>query len=64
VRVALVSNAHYLCNNYTLFVTFGYLCTLSVRMCGINDPGHTCDECMVLVAESGMSEVVLEPCQP
>jgi hypothetical protein len=29
----------YLCSNYTLFVTFGYLWTLFVRMCGTIDPG-------------------------
>jgi hypothetical protein len=29
---------HYLCNNYTLFVTFGYLWTLFGRMCGTIDP--------------------------
>jgi hypothetical protein len=37
-RVALVSNRHYLCNKYSLFMIFGYLWTLYVRMCGINDP--------------------------
>jgi hypothetical protein len=55
---------HYLCNKYTLFVTFGYLWTLYVRMCGINDPGHTCDDYLVLLVKSGMIEVVPEPCQP
>jgi hypothetical protein len=32
---------HYLCNNCTLFVTFSYLWTLLVSMCGTIDPG-TC----------------------
>jgi hypothetical protein len=30
---------HYLCNKYTLFVTFGYMWTLLVRMCATIDPG-------------------------
>jgi hypothetical protein len=38
-RVVLVSDRHYLCNKYTLFITFGYLWPLYVRMCEINDPG-------------------------
>jgi hypothetical protein len=29
---------HYLCNNYTLFLTFGYLLTL-LAVCGTIDPG-------------------------
>jgi hypothetical protein len=29
---------HYLCNNYILFVTFGYLWTLLIRKCGTIDP--------------------------
>jgi hypothetical protein len=33
-------------------------------VCGINDPGHTCDENSILAKKSGMTEVVLEPCQP
>jgi hypothetical protein len=33
---------------YTLFVTFGYLGTVFVRMCGINVHGHTCDEYSIL----------------
>jgi hypothetical protein len=43
---------HYLCNNYILFVIFGYLWTLLVRVCGINDPGHTCDGYLVLLYQS------------
>jgi hypothetical protein len=30
---------HYLCNKYTLFMTFGYLLTLLVCMCWTIDPG-------------------------
>jgi hypothetical protein len=30
---------HYLCNNYSLFMTFGYLWTLLGRMCGTIDHG-------------------------
>jgi hypothetical protein len=47
---------HYLCNKYTIFMTFGYLWTLCVRVCGINDPGHTCDEYLVLLAKSSMTD--------
>jgi hypothetical protein len=36
-------------------VTFGYLRTLYVRVCGINEPGHTCEEYMVLFAKLGMT---------
>jgi hypothetical protein len=36
-------------------MTFGYLWRLYVHMCGINDPGHTCDEYLVLLAKSGMT---------
>jgi hypothetical protein len=32
-------------------------------MCGTIDPGHTYDEYMVLLAKSGMTEVVSESCQ-
>jgi hypothetical protein len=39
-RVALVSDRHYLCNKYILFVTFVYLRTLYVRVCGINSWTH------------------------
>jgi hypothetical protein len=46
---------HYLCNKYTLFMTFGYLWTLYVRVCGINDPGHSCDEYFGLLAKLSMS---------
>jgi hypothetical protein len=63
-RVTLVSDRHYLCIKYTIFVTFRYLWTLYVSVCAINDPGYTCDEYMVLLAKSGMIEVVPEPCQP
>jgi hypothetical protein len=45
---------HYSCN-YTLFETFGYLWTLLVRVCGINDPRHTCDDYLVLIAKPGMT---------
>jgi uncharacterized membrane protein YhaH (DUF805 family) len=38
-------------------VTFGYLWTLYVHVCGINDYEHTCDEYLVLLAKSGMIEV-------
>jgi hypothetical protein len=38
----------YLYNNCILFVTFGYLWVLFVRMCGTIDPGHTYDEYLVL----------------
>jgi hypothetical protein len=34
--------------SYTLIVTFGYMLTLLVRVCGINDIGHTCDEYSML----------------
>jgi hypothetical protein len=33
---------------------FGYLSTLLVRVCGINDPGHTCDAYLVFLVKSGM----------
>jgi hypothetical protein len=46
------------------FMTFDYLWTLYVRVCGINDPGHICDEYFILFTKSGMTEVVPEPCQP
>jgi hypothetical protein len=36
-------------------VTFGYLWTLYIRVCGINDHGHTCDEYLVLFTKSGMT---------
>jgi hypothetical protein len=55
---------YYLCNKYILFVTFVYPWTLFVPMCGTIDPGHTYDEYLVLLAKSGMTEVVLESCQP
>jgi hypothetical protein len=42
----------YLCNKYTLFVTFSYLWTLFVRICGTIDPRHTYDEYLVLLAKS------------
>jgi hypothetical protein len=32
-------------------------------VCDTNDPAHTCDEYLVLLAKLGMTEVVLEPCQ-
>jgi hypothetical protein len=50
----LVSDGYYLCNNYILFMTFSYLWTLYVRVCGINDHGHTCDEYLVLFTKLGM----------
>jgi hypothetical protein len=31
--------SHYLCNNYSLFMTFGYLWTLLGRICGTIDSG-------------------------
>jgi hypothetical protein len=34
-------------------MTFGYMWTLYVRVCGINDSEHTCDEYLVLVAKPG-----------
>jgi hypothetical protein len=48
---------HYLCYNYTLFVTIGYLWTFVVCVCGINDLGHKCDEYSVLVTKPGMTLV-------
>jgi hypothetical protein len=36
-------------------MTYGYLCTLFVRMYGTIDPGHTYGEYMVLLAKSGMT---------
>jgi hypothetical protein len=36
-------------------VIFGYLRTLFVRVCGINDLGHTCDEYSVLFTKSGLT---------
>jgi hypothetical protein len=36
-------------------MTFGYLWTLYVHVYGINDPGHTCDEYLVLLVKSGMT---------
>jgi hypothetical protein len=45
-------------------MTFGYLWTLYVCVCGINDPGHIYNEYLIVHAKSGMTEVVPEPCQP
>jgi hypothetical protein len=39
----------YSCDNYTLFMAFDITVNTFVRMCGINVPGHTCDEYLVLV---------------
>jgi hypothetical protein len=50
-----LSIRHYLCNNYIVFMIFGYLWELFVHMCRINDPRHTCDEYSVLFAKSGMT---------
>jgi hypothetical protein len=36
-------------------MTFGYLWTLYVRVRGINDTEHTCDEYLVLFAKAGMT---------
>jgi hypothetical protein len=36
-------------------VTFGYLSILYVRVCEINDPGHTCDEYLILLTKLGMT---------
>jgi hypothetical protein len=55
---------YYLCNKYILFVTFAYLWKLYVCVCEINDHEHTYDEYLVLLAKSGMIEVVSELCQP
>jgi hypothetical protein len=44
-------------------MTFGYLLTLYVRVCGINDLGHTCDEYLDLFSKLDMTEVVPELCQ-
>jgi hypothetical protein len=35
-------------------MTFVYLWTLYVCLCGINDSGHTCDEYLVLLAKLGL----------
>jgi hypothetical protein len=43
---------------------FGYQRTLYVCVCENIDLGHTCDEYLVLLAKSGMIEVVPELCQP
>jgi hypothetical protein len=40
------------------------ICEHFLSVCGINDPGHTCDEYLVLLAKSGMTEVVTELCEP
>jgi hypothetical protein len=40
-------------------MTFVYLRTLYIRVCGINYPRHTCDEYFVLLAKSGMTLVHL-----
>jgi hypothetical protein len=40
-------------------MTFSYLWTLYIRVCGINDPGHTYDEYLVLFTKLGMIEVVI-----
>jgi hypothetical protein len=32
-------------------MTFDYLWTLYVHVCGINDPGHTCDEYLILLVK-------------
>jgi hypothetical protein len=39
-------------------MTFGYLWTLYVRVCGVIDLGHTCDEYLVLLAKSGMTDTL------
>jgi hypothetical protein len=57
--VSLVSDGQYLYNNYTLFMTFGHLWTLYVRVCGINDLGHTRDEYLVLFTKPCMTEAQL-----
>jgi hypothetical protein len=31
------------------------ICEHFMSVCGINDPGHTCDEYLVLLAKSGMT---------
>jgi hypothetical protein len=36
-------------------MTFDYLSTLFVRICGTINPGHTYDEYLVLLAKSGMT---------
>jgi hypothetical protein len=36
-------------------MTFGFMWTLFVCVCGINDPGYTCDEYLVLLAKLGMT---------
>jgi hypothetical protein len=46
---------HYLCNKYTLFMTFGYLWTFLVCMYGTIDPRHTYNEHLVLLAKSGVT---------
>jgi hypothetical protein len=58
VRVALASDGYYLCNDYTLFVTFGYLLKLYIHVCEINDHVHTFDEYLVLLTKSGMTPCI------
>jgi hypothetical protein len=48
VRVILSFERHYLCNNYTLFMTFGITVNTFVHMCEINVPWQICDEYSVL----------------
>jgi hypothetical protein len=36
-------------------MTFDYLRTLYVCVCGKNDSGHRCDECMALLAKPSMT---------
>jgi hypothetical protein len=48
-RVILSMKDIYSCDNYTLFMTFDITVNTFLRMCGINVPGHTCDEYLVLV---------------
>jgi hypothetical protein len=57
-RVILVFDGQYLYNNYTLFMTFGYLWTLLIRVCRINDLRHTFNLIWVVLGcnfKSGMT---------
>jgi hypothetical protein len=38
-------------------MTFGYLETLYVRVCEINNHRHTCDEYLILFTKSGMTSI-------
>jgi hypothetical protein len=45
----LILQRHYLYNNYTLFMIFGYLLTLFIYMCGIINLEYAYHEYLILI---------------